>query len=55
VNKRPQKPHEAQVQQGSVCALIPHLKLWDIKGLTHFWRGNAPRLGRGNEPTHARV
>src|SRR5262245_17732582 len=28
---------------------MPHLKLWDIKGLTHFRRGNAIRPGRGRE------
>ena len=48
MNKRPRRTKgKCYSYQLRCVAVMPHLKLWDIKGLTHFWRGNAPRLGRG--------
>jgi len=31
---------------------MPHLKLWDIKGLTHFWRGQRTKAGEGEMSRH---
>ena len=53
MNKRRQKPTSSRTKgkcnKAQCVAVMPHLKLWDIKGLADFWRGNTIRPGRGRE------